>query len=371
MTTCSGVQFQLGLKRRRVQCAALGRRPKNRATKRGHRPKNGTRFAKSLSASVSCFFPVLAACAGLRLASGRWFSFLVSACSCLCFGLFSFLFGRRPKDRSFPSFGRGRHVPAPGWERRRVKRTGTDPRTGGGADPRTGFVRYPSTYAFLLYLEAPVLFFVFQFPTLFLRFTTGVMMGIQSILATHDWTFFTPPLSRNAVRAQTLQNGKVPVFRLLPLRVHVSGSGISLQEGTRSWETFADFPGDDIWSCSAFLVRQRIHEPIRQSTDFGKNHVFLRENGPQIPRTTLFVALVGACSPEMYKHVDILGDDFRTRFCIQPLAWFNSDYSSCVNATVTRQCRSSSTVGVKRSRHADLLGSRQSGARCPPPRLYL
>ena len=91
---------------------------------------------------------------------------------------------------------------------------------------------------------------------------------------------------------------------------------------------------------SAFLVRQRIHEPIRQSTDFGKNHVFLRENGPQIPRTILFVALVGACSPEMYKHVDILGDDFRTRFCIQPLAWFNSDYSSCVNATVTRQCRS-------------------------------
>ena len=35
-------------------------------------------------------------------------------------------------------------------------------------------------------------------------------MGIQSILATHDWTFFTPPLSRNAVHAQTLQNGKVP-----------------------------------------------------------------------------------------------------------------------------------------------------------------
>ena len=56
-------------------------------------------------------------------------------------------------------------------------------------------------------------------------------------------------------------------------------------------------------------------------------------------------------------------------FCIQPLAWFNtSGYSSCVNATVTLQCRSSSTVGVKRSRHAELLGFRQSGARCPPPR---
>ena len=141
----------------------------------------------------------------------------------------------------FPVFP-ARHVPAPGWEGRRVKRTGTDPRTGGGADPRTGFFRYPSTYALILYLDAPVLFFVFLFATLFLRITTGS----RSIPATHDWTFFT---SRSAVRAQTLQNGKVPVFRLLPLRVHVSSSCISLQEGTCSWETFADFPGDDFWSC--------------------------------------------------------------------------------------------------------------------------
>ena len=73
-------------------------------------------------------------------------------------------------------------------------------------------------------------------------------------------------------------------------------------------------------------------------------------------------------SPEMYKHLHILGDDFRTRFCIQPLAWFNSGYSSCVNATVTRQCRSSTAVGVKRSRHAELLGFRQSSVWCPPPR---
>ena len=42
----------------------------------------------------------------------------------------------------FLSIGRGRHVPAPGWEGRRVKCTGTDPRTGGGADPKTGFFRY-------------------------------------------------------------------------------------------------------------------------------------------------------------------------------------------------------------------------------------
>ena len=56
-------------------------------------------------------------------------------------------------------------------------------------------------------------------------------------------------MSSSAVRAQTLQNAKVPVIRLLPLRVHVSNSDISLQEGTCSWETFADFPGDDFWSC--------------------------------------------------------------------------------------------------------------------------
>ena len=66
--------------------------------------------------------------------------------------------------------------------------------------------------------------------------------------------------------------------------------------------------------------------------------------------------------------MDILGDDFQTRFCTQPLAWFNSGYSSCVNATVTLQCRSSSTVGVKRSCHAELLGFGQSGDQCPPPR---
>ena len=88
---------------------------------------------------------------------------------------------------------------------------------------------------------------------------------------------------------------------------------------------------------------------------------------PNVP-SHLIVACSVLVSPEMFKHVDILGDDFRTRFCIQPLAWFNSGYSSCVNATVSRQCRSSTTVGVKRSRHAELLGFRQSGAWCPPPR---
>ena len=88
---------------------------------------------------------------------------------------------------------------------------------------------------------------------------------------------------------------------------------------------------------------------------------------PNVP-SFLTVTCSVPVSPEMCKQMDILGDDFRTRFCIQHLAWFNSGYSSCVNASDKRQCRSSTTVGVKRSRHAELLGFRQSGARCPPPR---
>ena len=81
--------------------------------------------------------------------SGSFFP--IPACFCLFFFLLLFL-----------SIGRGRHVPAPGWEGRRVKRTGAD----------------PSARDCLAYLVAPVLFFVFLFATLFLRITTGVTMGI-------------------------------------------------------------------------------------------------------------------------------------------------------------------------------------------------
>ena len=166
MTTCSGVQFQLGLKRRRVQCTALGRRPKNRAKGSDHTTvihKN----EKCNGLGVRCpacpgwpgwgFFP--------GLVSLVLFSFLrVSVCFFLSPSV-SFHWLRATRSSS-------------GWEGRRVKRTGTDPRTGGGADPRTGFFRCPSTYAFLLSLDTPVLFFVFLFATLFLRITTGVTMGI-------------------------------------------------------------------------------------------------------------------------------------------------------------------------------------------------
>ena len=60
------------------------------------------------------------------LVSVRWFSFPVPVCFCFFFLLL------------FLATGRGRHVPAPGWEGRRVE--------GKGTDPRTGFFRYPSTF---------------------------------------------------------------------------------------------------------------------------------------------------------------------------------------------------------------------------------
>ena len=44
----------------------------------------------------------------------------------------------------FLFFGRGRHVPAPGWEGRRVKRKTPTQEMVQGADPRTGFSRYLS-----------------------------------------------------------------------------------------------------------------------------------------------------------------------------------------------------------------------------------
>ena len=61
-------------------------------------------------------------CAGFR-AWCFWGSFLPALVlvGSFCSSLFFFLFGRRPKDRSFPACDRGRHVPAPGWEGRRIR----------------------------------------------------------------------------------------------------------------------------------------------------------------------------------------------------------------------------------------------------------
>ena len=62
--------------------AALGRRPEPSYKERAPSEEQALPRSNGL---------VLAACAGVLLVSGRWFSFPVPACSCLCFGLSSFL----------------------------------------------------------------------------------------------------------------------------------------------------------------------------------------------------------------------------------------------------------------------------------------
>ena len=142
-------------KRRRVQwhCPRAptpepgkGRRPKNR-----HSSK-----AKRVSALVFCLLPVLAClCRGFP-GSG---SLVLRPCS------FGFLFVLVQPHVSFywPRASRS----SSRREGRRVKRRGTDPRTGTGRRSRTGFYRYPSTYAFVVYLVAPDLFFPFSFAMLY------------------------------------------------------------------------------------------------------------------------------------------------------------------------------------------------------------
>ena len=67
LTACSVVESQLRLERRRVQCTALGRRPKNRATNKWHRPKN-RRSQKRKGEAVFCRSR---ACAPVVEMSGR------------------------------------------------------------------------------------------------------------------------------------------------------------------------------------------------------------------------------------------------------------------------------------------------------------
>ena len=99
---------------------ALGHRPQNRA--KGADPRTGTPPRRNVFLPwcpvSSLSWP---ACAGAFLVPGRWFSSPAPSGSCLF--LFRLL---------FLSTGRGRHVPAPRAQRegRRVKRRGTDPRTG-------------------------------------------------------------------------------------------------------------------------------------------------------------------------------------------------------------------------------------------------
>ena len=67
----------------------------------------------------------------------------------------------------FLSTGRGRHVPAPGGRDVGSSAGAPTREPVQGADPRTGFYRYPSTYDFDVYLVAPDLFFPFSFAILF------------------------------------------------------------------------------------------------------------------------------------------------------------------------------------------------------------
>ena len=130
---------QRALERRRVQqrcprgfsSAALGHRPQNRA--KGADPRTGTPQRRNVFLP-GCFVLSLSwpACGGAFLGSPALpLRVPVCFCSALCFFLLA--------------AGVTFQLPAGG---RRVKRRGTD--------PRTGFFRYPSTYGFVVYLVACV-----------------------------------------------------------------------------------------------------------------------------------------------------------------------------------------------------------------------
>ena len=96
------------------------------------------------------------ACAGAFLVPGRWFSGPAPSGSCLFWLRHMFL-----------STGRGRRVPAPSGRDVGSSAGAPTQEPAQGADPKTGFYRYPSTYVVVVYLVAPDLFFPFLFATLF------------------------------------------------------------------------------------------------------------------------------------------------------------------------------------------------------------
>ena len=134
---------------------ALGQRPQNRA--KGADPRTGTPLRRNVFLPwcpvSSLSWP---ASAGAFLVPGRWFSGPASSGCCLFWFRLMFL-----------STGRGRHVPAPGGRDVGSSAVAPTQEPVQGADPRTGFYRYPSTYDFDVYLVAPDLFFPFSFAILF------------------------------------------------------------------------------------------------------------------------------------------------------------------------------------------------------------
>ena len=120
LATSLEVKFRLGLERQRVQ----GADPRTEQRAPTQEPSHPNRNVKWPWCPVSClsWLAVRVSFPG----SGPWLSFPVPVCF---LSVFFFLL-------LFLSFGRGRHVPAPGWEGRRVKREGTDPRNGTGRRPK-------------------------------------------------------------------------------------------------------------------------------------------------------------------------------------------------------------------------------------------
>ena len=129
--TCGRVA-KLALERRRVQqrcprgfsSAALGHRPQNRT--KGADPRTGTlQRRKVFLPGCSVFSLSWPACAGAFLVPGRWFSGPAPSVSCL--------FCSAP-DVSF--YWPRASLSCSQREGRRVKRRGTDPRTGTGRRPK-------------------------------------------------------------------------------------------------------------------------------------------------------------------------------------------------------------------------------------------
>ena len=264
MTACSGVQFQLGLKRRRVQCTALGRRPKKPS--KGLRPHNRhSQKRKSETVLVSGVLPVLVGPVGVSFpGSCLWFFFPVPACFCLFFFSPSVSFHWPRASRS--SFRMGGtsgqthgHRPKNRWRRR----------------PKNRLLQVflcvrlccvPRRACLVLCL--PVCYSIFCVSQLESRW------GSRSIPATHDWTFSRLRCPGVLFVLKLCKTAKCPsfvcyrfgcAFQVLVLhlkREHAVGRRSRISRDITSG------------AVSAFLVRQQIHEPIRQSTDFGKNTFF-------------------------------------------------------------------------------------------------
>ena len=150
---------KLALERRRVQWHCP-RAPTPEPGK-GHRPKNRhSSKAKRVSALVSCLFPVLAClCQGFPGSGSLVFSGPAPSGSSLFFFVpphVSFYWPRASRSSSRR-------------EGRRVKRRGTDPRTGTGRRPKDRLFQVPSMYDFLAYLVVPDLSFPLHFAMYFPR----------------------------------------------------------------------------------------------------------------------------------------------------------------------------------------------------------